>query len=49
VRVLAGDQQLPERLDLTADGYSLRPLPHGDFVLRVRHDRARSITVVGSQ
>ena len=49
VRVLAGDQQLPERRDLTADGYSLRPLPHGDFVLRVRHDRARSITVVGSR
>jgi len=48
MRVLADARSLPFRRDPGGEGYSLQPLPRGDFILRIRHDRARSITVLGS-
>jgi hypothetical protein len=46
-RVLAGGRALPLRRSLTREGFAIRPLPGGDFVLRVRHDRARDVRVEG--
>lgn len=44
-RVLAGARELPGRADLAGEGYVVRPLDPGDFVVRVRHDRARRIRI----
>jgi hypothetical protein len=46
-RVRAGAARLMERPDLGAEGYVLVPLPGGDFVVRIRHDKAKRIRVEG--
>jgi hypothetical protein len=46
-RVWAPSRTLDERQDLNAEGYVIRQLPAGDFVLRVRHDHASRIRVRG--
>jgi hypothetical protein len=46
-RVLAGGAALPVRDDLLGEGYVLQALDGGDFVLRIRHDQARTIEVKG--
>jgi hypothetical protein len=43
--IRAGAATLPERNDLDANGYVVRPLAHGDYVVRLRHDRARQIRI----
>jgi hypothetical protein len=45
-RVVAGTT-LPERSDLTAEGYVVQPLGGGDFAARIRHDASRRIRVEG--
>ena len=40
-KVVAGDEPLSERADLSEEGYVVQPLGGGDFVVRVRHDRSR--------
>jgi hypothetical protein len=45
-RVLAGGRAIPLRPALTREAYAVRPLPGGDFVVRVRHDSSRRIRVV---
>jgi dienelactone hydrolase len=44
-KIVAGDAPLPERSDLSAEGYVTRPLGGGDFVIRIRHDRSRLIQI----
>jgi hypothetical protein len=46
-RVQAGAGTLSLRGDLRAEGYVVEPLDGGDFVVRIRHDRARRIRVAG--
>jgi hypothetical protein len=46
-RVLAGTATLSVRGDLLGEGYVLEALDGGDFVLRIRHDRAGRIRVEG--
>jgi hypothetical protein len=46
-RVVAGAAALGARTDLRAQGYVVQALEDGDFVLRIRHDRARRIGVTG--
>jgi hypothetical protein len=48
LHVLAGGRGLPRLSALTREGYILRLLPGGDFVVRIRHDSARSIRVEGA-
>jgi hypothetical protein len=43
--VTAAGAVLEERKDLAAPGYTVEPLAGGDFVLRVRHDRAGEVVV----
>ena len=43
--VRAGGRTLPLVEELTGDGYTMKPLGGGDYVVRVRHDRARTILV----
>jgi hypothetical protein len=45
-RVLAGGRAIPLRPALTREAYTVRPLPGGDFVVRVRHDSSGRIRVV---
>jgi hypothetical protein len=47
-RVRAGTVPLAARGDLRVEGYVVRPVGAGDFVVRIRHDRARRIHVEGS-
>jgi poly(3-hydroxybutyrate) depolymerase len=43
--VRAGGRTLPPVDELTGDGYTVEPLGGGDYVVRVRHERARSVFV----
>jgi hypothetical protein len=43
--VRAAGTVLRERRDLGGEGFVLRQLPAGDYVVRIRHDRARRIDV----
>jgi hypothetical protein len=45
-RVLAGGNSLAPRASGRREGYDVRPLSGGDVVLRVRHERARTISVL---
>ncbi len=47
-RVTAGDATLSERPDLNDDGYTLRALADGDYVVRVRHTKSGEVSVAGS-
>jgi hypothetical protein len=46
-KVTAGSDILRARDDLAGEGYVVRPLAGGDFVVRLRHDRGRRIRVSG--
>lgn len=39
---------LPLRHDLSENGYTVRRLPDGDFILTIRHDGSRNITLTGN-
>ncbi|WP_257455998.1 MYXO-CTERM sorting domain-containing protein [Archangium lipolyticum] len=43
--VRAGDKRLEERNSLSSEGYTLQPLPGGDFALRVRHQRSGDVRI----
>lgn len=45
--VTAGDQALQVRSDLSANGYKVTGLDGGDYIVEVRHDGAKQITVRG--
>ncbi len=42
-----GGSPLPSRGDLNENGYLLKPLPAGDYLLTIRHDGIRQIRVEG--
>jgi len=46
-RVAAAGKPLPLRPDLSADGYILKEVSGGDWIVSVRHDRAKSVVVTG--
>ena len=39
---------LKERVDLKENGYTIKPLPNGDFLVTVRHDGQRRVQVRGT-
>lgn len=45
--VTADASPLSHRAVLNQNGYTLRPLPDGDTILTIRHDRARQIVIQG--
>jgi hypothetical protein len=45
--VQADGRKLKERSTLDAKGYSLAPLPNGDWIVTVRHDGCRHLKIVG--
>jgi hypothetical protein len=45
--VHADGRKLKERSALDAKGYSLAPLPNGDWIVIVRHDGCRHVKIVG--
>jgi hypothetical protein len=45
--VFADRRALPVRRDLAREGFVVRPLAGGDFIVRVRHDRSREVRIVG--
>lgn len=47
-RVLADGRLLPQRRDLRRQGFVIERVGNGDFVLRVRHDLAHRVLLVGS-
>ncbi len=46
--VTAAGETLQLRPDLTANGYSTKPLSGGDCLVSIRHDRARSVVITGN-
>ena len=47
VRILAGGTALAERGDLKEEGYTMRPLPGGDYVIRINHTKSNELIVRG--
>jgi hypothetical protein len=47
-RVSAGGAALHERTDTAAEGYTLQPLPGGDWIVRVRHESSGDISIHNS-
>ncbi len=49
-KVVADSQlnKLPQRNDLAGNGYTVRPLARGDYLVAVRHDGLRSVTILGA-
>ena len=45
--IRADDRPLRSRRDLKANGYSVKRLPNGDTLVRIRHDGAKRIVVTG--
>ena len=45
----ASEQVLTPRDDLDANGYTVKPLGHGDYLVSIRHDGIRGITVSGQE
>jgi hypothetical protein len=45
-RVLAGGRRLPLVRELAGEGYAVRRLAGGDFVVRLRHERSRRLVVL---
>lgn len=45
--VFAGKNVLKLRTDLNGNGYTLRPLPNGDCIVKVRHDGFKRIAIRG--
>jgi hypothetical protein len=46
-QITAGGVSLPEGEGLREDGYTVRPLPAGDFVVRVRHTHSGEVKIAG--
>ena len=46
-RVTAGDASLPQGESLQRDGYTVQPLPAGDFVVRLRHTHSGEVKITG--
>lgn len=46
-RITADDAALSKRSDLQANGFTSKPLPSGDFIVTIRHDGMRKISVEG--
>jgi hypothetical protein len=46
-RVTSGGAVLTERRDLKEEGYTVQPLPGGDYAVRVRHARSNEVSVTG--
>ena len=46
-KVTAGGAALAERKDLKEQGYTLQPLPDGDYVVHVRHDASGEVSIQG--
>lgn len=47
VQVRAGGQACAERNDLLGEGYTVKPLPGGDYLVRVRHGNSGEISITG--
>jgi len=47
-KVLADGKPLPKRDDLNSNGYVVKPLPCGDFIVEIRHDGKRKIRILGN-
>jgi hypothetical protein len=45
VRITAGGQALSERGDLHEPGYTIRALPGGDYVIRIRRIDSNEISI----
>ena len=45
VAITADGRQLSERKDEREDGYTLRALPNGDFVVKVKHSNGQTINI----
>ncbi len=48
-KIVAGDEPLSERADLSEEGYVVQPLGGGDFVVRIRHDRSQQVEIAGDE
>lgn len=46
-RVVAGSRTLPERSDLSEEGYTVKPMPDGGYVVRVRHLQSPELEIAG--
>ncbi len=46
-RVACDGKQLPEKSNLPSNGYTAKALSNGDWIVTVRHDGARRVTVEG--
>jgi hypothetical protein len=46
-RVTAGGKALPERKDLKEEGFTVRPLPGGDYAVRLRHLESGEVSIMG--
>lgn len=46
--IIADGVSLPQKADLSVNGYLLEKLPNGDCIVRLRHDGARQVEVTGS-
>jgi hypothetical protein len=49
VKVAVGSTSLLKRDDLKAEGYTVQPLPGGDYVVKVRHSGSNEIAVDGNR
>ncbi|MGB9877172.1 MAG: malectin domain-containing carbohydrate-binding protein [bacterium] len=47
-KVLADGKPLFQREDLACNGYVVKPLPCGDFIVEIRHDGKREIRILGN-
>jgi hypothetical protein len=47
VRIVSGGTALTERGDLKQEGYTMRPLPGGDYVIRINHTSSNQLIVRG--
>ena len=43
--IVAGGEVLRQRRTLSGQGYTIQRLPHGDFVLRIRHLHSRGVSI----
>jgi hypothetical protein len=46
-RITAGGTPLAERSDLTAEGFTVKALPGGDWVVRIRHLNSGEVRIGG--
>ncbi|HOX59848.1 MAG TPA: malectin domain-containing carbohydrate-binding protein [Candidatus Paceibacterota bacterium] len=46
-KITADGRSLRRRRDLSANGYTLKPLPNGDAIVHIRHDGAKEVVVRG--